>query len=521
MYIAPSTNITILKNVPLDSEHINTLYFESVESQTSYFNSMAKYALTNQSFQRVNKNVCRVQIPAEQLNDCNYLMFRNTGFTNNKRYYAFIDTVDYVNNETSDITYHIDVIQTYYFDYEIYGFVEREHSLSDKIGINILPENVNCGEYVYNDYKEILNMKEMCCIIAIVDTSSSVDGTLYGGVYGSANLWVYASTDVQGINSKISEYIQSPDSVLAVYMCPLALIGETIPSTHKLPYGATGFVHNISFDAVTTTDKLDGYTPRNNKMYTYPYTYFCVDNASGASLSLRYEFFDNRKPVVEIGGTITQPVIATLRPCSYKGVNKYDSLGGYTTLNTETLQLNNFPQCSWNNDSYQAWVAQNSVSLMTSGLSSVIGTTINGALTGGYIGATLGGFAGVASLVSESYQASIQADQSRGNFNNGGANVAMGKQNFYGGRVSVSEDYARMIDDYFSRYGYATNSLKRPNTHARQNFTYTKTRDAQAIGEAPASALDEISKIYNSGITFWVDPEKVGQYNIANDTLSD
>ena len=243
MYIAPSTNITILKDVPIDSKHVHTLYFSNEEEQQSYFNSKSKYALTSQTFQRVSKNKCRVSISAENLNDCNYMMFRNTGFSNNKRYYAFIDDAEYINNECTEITYHIDVLQTYLFDIDVNGFVEREHTLSDKIGDNILPESVNCGEYVFNDYKEILNMKEMCVIVAVVDTSSAVDGTLYDGVYGSADLWIYSSTDVQGINDKIKDYLQSPDSILSIYMCPLALIGESIPATHKLPYGAGAYVH--------------------------------------------------------------------------------------------------------------------------------------------------------------------------------------------------------------------------------------------------------------------------------------
>ena len=63
-----------------------------------------------------------------------------------------------------------------------------------------------------NDYKPIINMKDMCVCISIVDTSNATDGTLYDGIYGSSQLWVYDSTDVQGINSKVNEYVQKPDA---------------------------------------------------------------------------------------------------------------------------------------------------------------------------------------------------------------------------------------------------------------------------------------------------------------------
>jgi len=518
-YIEANTHIVLFSNVKIDSGHKDTLFFSDVSSQTSFFTSNnVLYKELVSTFQR-KENTCRLNVSYEKASSCNYMAFQNASFST-KWYYAFIDKFEYINNECTEITFHVDVIQTYFFDYLISGFVEREHTLTDEIGDNILPENVNCGEYVYNDYSPVLLMNEMCVIIAITDTSSAVEGTLYDGVYGSADLWVYSSTDVQGINGKISDYLQSPDSILSIYMCPLALInGGTIPTTHKLSYGASAFVRNLEKTAITTNDRLDGYKPDNNKLYTYPYCFYNVDNASGASLPLRYEFFDKLTPSLEIGGTITQPVVVTLRPCSYKGVAGKSAIGGYTSLNTESIQLASYPQCSWNNDSFQAWIAQNSVPLLVGTASNILGGSINGALMGGPVGAVVGGVSGVMGLISQGYQASISADISRGTFNNGGANVAMGKQQFYGGRMSVTYDYAKMIDGYFTMYGYAVNRVKRPSRHNRENFTYVKMRDATATGSVPSSALREIEEIYNNGIRFWVDPSKVGNYLVRNNPL--
>lgn len=512
-YVKPGSYVRLLSNIPIDKNHKNTLFFSDETSQSAYFNRGDYYGRL--SYQRVNSNVIRVEASVRSTIDINYLVFSNANHEQ-KSYYAFADSVNYINESCIEITYTIDVIQTYFFDYLISGFVEREHTLTDEIGDNILPENVNCGEYVYNDYSPVLLMTEMCVIIAITDTDKAVDGNLYDGIYGSADLWVYSSTDVQGINAKIADYLQSPDSILSIYMCPLALIGEKIPDGHKLLYGASAYGAFLEKNPISTSDDLNGYKPKNNKLYTYPYCFYNVDNASGASLPLRYEFFDKLKPTLEIGGTITQPVTAILRPCSYKGVANYDSLGGYTTLNTESLQLTSYPQCSWNNDSFQAWIAQNSVPLLVGTASNIVGGTINGALTGGVVGGVIGGVAGVAGLIGQGYQASISADISRGSFNNGGANVAMGKQQFYAGRMSVTYDYAKMIDGYFTMYGYAVNEVKRPSRHNRENFTYVKMRDASATGNAPASALREIEEIYNNGIRFWVDPSKVGNYLISN-----
>ena len=516
MYINPETNIKLLKNVPLDNTYEHTIYFNTASAQATYFSGLTKYNLSNYTYQRIQKGTSRIGIKADNLYDCNYMMFQNSAF-GSKWFYAFITSVEYVNNECSEIAFEIDVMQTWFFDCEPeMCFVEREHSRTDGIGEHIEPETVATGEYVFNDYAPIKTMTDMVVCIAIVDTNEETDGTLYDGIYGAADLWVYDSTDVTAINAKINEYIQKTDAILAIYMFPKIFIGS-IPSGNKLSYGSSAVKTIISLNAVTEDDKLDGYKPDNKKLYTYPYNFYHVDNASGGELSLRYEFFDDNIPVVEISGTITQPVVAILRPCSYKGVPSYSSLGGYTSLNTENLQLNNYPMCSWNVDAYQAWVAQNSVPVILNTIAGIGQMGISGAYSTNPTASIGGGAIGkVSSIISQFYQASIAADICKGNFNNGGGNVSNSKQQFYGGRCSVSFEYAKMIDQYFTKYGYATKLIKKPNRNVRPHWTYTKTVDATITGSVPADDMKKICSIYNNGITFWNNGNEVGMYHLKN-----
>lgn len=233
MYIEPKTNIKILSGVPLDTTYDHTIYFNSANAQYNYFVGLQKYNLTNYTYQRVKRGVARVGIKADNLYDCNYMMFQNTAY-GNKWFYAFITAVEYVNNECAEIYFELDVMQTWFFEHEPdYCFVEREHSVTDIIGEHIEPETVATGEYVFNNYQPITNMIDMCVCIAVVDTNDATDGTLYDGIYGSAQLFVYDSTDVQSINSKINEYVQKPDAIIGMYMLPKMLIGS-IPSNHRL-----------------------------------------------------------------------------------------------------------------------------------------------------------------------------------------------------------------------------------------------------------------------------------------------
>lgn len=517
MYIQPHTNIKLLHNVPLDDTYEHTIYFDSASAQYSYFAGLTKYNLTNYTYQRVQKGVARVGLKADLIYDCNYLMFQNSSF-GSKWFYAFIKNIEYVNNECSDVTFEIDVIQTWFFDFS-FGqcFVEREHTVTDNIGEHIEPENVDTGEFVFNNYESLLSpatdkdMTEMVVCLAIVDVVGQVaKGELYDGVYGAAELWVYDSTDVAGIDRKVGEFTEATDKIIGMYMFPKFLIGS-IPDTHKLAFSERALKTPVKhLAAPRVTDTLDGYRPKNRKLYTYPFNFCHVDNANGNELNLRYEFFENNKPVFEITGTITQPVNVMLRPCSYKGVPNYDPLGGYTTLNTESLTLGNYPLCSWNVDAYQAWVAQNSIPLAISSLSSLATTAISG---GDMATAAI---SQVSNIVSQGYKASIAADICKGTFNNGGVNVADRKQQFYWGRCSVSNQYAKIIDEYFTKYGYSCRRVKYPNTHSRPHWNYVKTVGCIIHGSVPADDSRKICSIFDNGVTFWKEGNQIGNYTLDN-----
>lgn len=165
-YIAPNTTIKFIKNCPLEKSYQHTLYWAQTSAgrtaQTTYFNSIvktptSKYTLSNQSYQRSNNGKMRVQLKMEDLIDCNYLMFQNSSFEN-KWFYAFINKVDYVSNDVCEVSYSIDVIQTWYFDFTLKQcFVEREHSSTDVSGDNLQPETFNVGNYISNGGKILLH----------------------------------------------------------------------------------------------------------------------------------------------------------------------------------------------------------------------------------------------------------------------------------------------------------------------------------------------------------------------------
>ena len=521
--------------MPIDNTYEHTIYFENAAAQQLYFSSKAKRNFTAQSFQRIDRNTCRLKVAIGDVFDCNYMMFQNSSFSN-KWFYAFITKYEYINNEVTEITYEIDEFQTWFFDYTLeMCYIERQHTVTDNIGDNIVPEPVALGEYVFNasgndKYKKIqfdeltngTDFSELAVIVAIVDVrATTTSGAMYDGVYGGARLWAFRASDVQSINDKISEYIQSPDSILSIYMLPIASIKTAIPDTpggQILPSNLTGEQGRFEGAALTGTETLNGYLPRNKKLYTYPFNYFHVDNASGSALALRYEFFKDLKPFLKTASTITQPAKVVLWPSQYKNVGLDQPLAEFTIpLMTESIEISDFPLCSWNVDTYKAWVAQNSVPLALNAVAGLGQSAISATFSTNPAASLVSGTMGTAAnLLSQAYSASIKADMCKGSFSNGGVNCATRRQTFYCGRASITADMAKRIDDFMDAFGYQVNELAVPNLTARPHWTYIKLATCVFTGSAPNDAMSKIDQIYKQGITIWRDGDEVGNYSLDN-----
>lgn len=174
-YIAPQGDIYILKNVPFDRSYNHTVKWSSATAQfdTLSVAPFFKYHLEEQSYQRWKRDYIRVSLTCDDLYDCNYLIFRNKGYSD-KWFYAFLDEPEYINNNCSAIHYTIDVMQTWMFDIEVPPcFVEREHALTDTIGSNLIEENLETGE-LQTYFSEEYNFYRM---LGAIITSKPIAGS--------------------------------------------------------------------------------------------------------------------------------------------------------------------------------------------------------------------------------------------------------------------------------------------------------------------------------------------------------
>lgn len=507
MYINPNTDIRLLKNCPLDNTYEHTIYFNSASAQANYFIGLTKHNLPQNSYNRVNRGRMRVQKVADDCYDCNYLMFRNSAY-GNKWFYAFIKSVEYVNNITCEIEFEIDVMQTWFFDYDIsHCFVEREHSETDKMWENLVPENVELGDYTITK-KEVEDMGKMyvCALTATASEGGSPKGRTINHIYTPLNVIAgIPADDPSSVDALLERFVGEgqEDSIVTIFEYP-GWLGDADTSEPKTK----------SVQLNPEFGDLDGYIPKNKKLYSYPYMMLNVSNSYGQTSEYRWEQWSSESGAGEfsmVGVFLSTPCIL-LFPKHYRGiVNDYES----------GLTLSNFPQVPWVGDTFKAWLAQNKGTIATSLMSTTVGAglTIGGAVTANPV-VVAGGVASVggavANLVGKTVDVKNTPPQVHGQVQCDSLNVGMGRCEYVFQHMCIRAQFARIIDDYFTMFGYATKRIKKPNRNSRPHWNYVKTVGCSITGSVPVDDMRTICNIYNNGITFWKNGDEVCDYSLDN-----
>ena len=504
MAVAPNSTVRVLRNVPIDQNYRNTLYFASTDAQYNYFVAQTKYTFTELTYQRRESSIY-VQVSPDALFDCNYIMYQNTNY-NTRWFYAFITAINYVNDNTAEIVFQMDVLQSWWGNWELEQcFVEREHSATDNIGDNLVPENLETGDLIA--YDDLTSTGYSYLQIGVASTFNDDEnlspsfGALYGGVYSGLSINAY--TDASQVNDLIERATEQSkaDGIISIFMIPRESVVD------------------IGEDPVTRTqtidkhlNNLDGYTPKNNKLFTYPYNYLYLTDLNGNMAEFHYEYFSSSNCVFKIAGDMTPDPTLIMYPTNYKGIeNNYN----------EKMAISGFPQCAWASDTYKAWLAQNATGTVIGSLASA-GYNVGAGLSavenksvGGLVSASSAISGTVLSTINTFITKSFLPHQAHGQ-NGNSSLAALHLKAFYYAPVGIQAQFAKIIDEFFTMYGYATHRVKVPNISARPQWNYTKTIGCLVKGYCPASDIREIEQIFDNGITFWKNPANVGNYSVDN-----
>ena len=321
----------------------------------------------------------------------------------------------------------------------------------------------------------------------------------------------YYTDDWQVATSIIQAYQDGrEDAIINVYVIPKRLIPNDRMSGSQFLGTTSPTTYTKTINKVTV---LDGYTPRNNKLLTYPYNFLVLDNNNGSSNVLQYENFSTNNCEFEIAGVPTVGGSIKCVPKNYKNHTRYQQEG---------LMCGKYPTCGWVNDTYTNWLTQNAVNIgigaVTSTLQLVGGLALMGSGVGAGVGAgsAMSGALGIANSIGQIYQHQILPNSASGNTNGGDINACYNMNKFYFIKLSIKQEYARIIDGYFDMFGYKVNRVKVPNKAHRSRWWYTKTIDINIDGAIPDEDMQKIKNAYNNGITFWRNASEINNYSLSN-----
>lgn len=553
--IGPSTTVRVCQSIPLDNTYTDTILFTSKSAQESYFASKTKKTYSGLTYQRLASNSSTWAIfledVADYFYDCNYLCFQNGGF-GNKWLYAFISDILYINENCTAITFEIDVMQTWLFDFEIKkSFIERMHVADDTISRNVVEEGLNFMQrYEYykiepsglfggtssdlsKDYSSVVLIatSEDCDQDDEVRGGEMIQNTYQGLKYIAFPIYQNPSACLEALNEWLKKMNESgkAGAINSISMVPatgLSMVPED-GWKHKAEV-IDGVIREQSYE-INYTNLDDDYVPKNNKLFCWPYHFFTITTMDGQSYDFKYEDIIESDPI---------PGNAEMK-FSFKfafGPNPtYFMFPQYYMKHENNIdygvKLTGFPQCNWNFGVWENYYAQQDTNIALSMLSAALGSVsaASGSVVSG-AGSKKGLGVGTGLAIAQAGLGTLQAglstfgglsvvksqpDQSRGANNVGGVNYNIETMDFWIIHKRLHWGYVVKIDDYFTKFGYRVNSTGVPNLHTRKYWNYLKLDQPSVTGNMPVGDMRMIKQILTNGITFWHTTD-VGNYDLNN-----
>lgn len=537
----PNTVVKILQNVPLDDTYTDTRWFSSVGDQTGFFNGKAKYTFTDLTYQRVNNGIaqprvaltCRVPMIADNLYDCNYMMFQNTNY-GSKWFYAFIKQVNYINPNNTEIVYEIDYLQSFMFELSIKAsFVEREHASAaeDKPFANLTPEPLQVPNWTYDQTTfSIIDMTSMglqtapTIVMALVPSSLTTalftpDGEFYSGIYSGAYYKTFTTAEAANTFIVALAAADAQDSIVDVFMSPGA------------PKASSG----AEKKSVTTTIDVTGevfttptgsYTIRNKKLLNSQFTYIHGNSHSGEEMTWLPEYVNGTTFAGEVH-IAYNPEFAMMFVPRYMGSTDVGKRGiDYG------LPFNQVVHCTWNSMGYLGSAIKGAVKVagviaatvatggaaapaalstaVGSAAPAAIGPTMSGAMQTGARVVQAGTQLGDLSEIFDT-----KGQSSRGSPTTDILTFAMGLHGFDFRRMCPDKETLERFDTFFDMFGYQVNKVKVPNLDTRAAWNYVKLNRPCIYGSVPVEGMSIIRAAFSRGIRLW-HVDAVGDYSIQN-----
>lgn len=568
----PDTVVKLLRNVPLDSTYTDTRWFNSAGAQQAFFNGKVKKTYTGLTYQRVNNSVaqprgpltCRVPDIADNLYDCNYMMFQNS-FYGSKWFYAFVKQVNYINPNNTEIVYEIDYLQTFMMDIQIKpSYVVREHasSVEDKPFANLTPEPITVKNWIddlggSSSYRWDLSLTGDVgdkIIVAVIpnDIISSLlvgfKSAMFSGIFSGAKYKVFTSaSEVDAFINQLAA-LNAADAIVSVFMSPGAPAESDAPTYVDINTGID------TTNEVFTNAKGKIYKIKNKKLLNGQFTRIMGLSDTGEQ-QIYY-------PENLYGGDVFKGRVAIIYGPEFEMFFRPDYIVNSNNLSSANFGLGFIQnlQCTWNGNGVLGKTIRNCVigagmlalggaavevagsavasaggaAAAVKGTSAIVGAGNAMAAQGGMVGAAGRAIAGAvqspvgqAALMNYNIADSVPQVKRFVNMLAGNersqrytaasstATFAMGMHGFVFRRQCPDLDTLEKIDTFFDMFGYAVNKVKMPNLQTRQCWNYVQLDTPCIVGSVPVQGMNRIKQAFSDGIRLW-HVDEVGEYNKDN-----
>lgn len=561
------TSIVFYSGAEVPRNQLDAPIFNSYQEQQEYFHSRSgqykwtddvnRWQLNNLQFTRVSEKVVQINTGAvtyAQLKRCNYMAIRNA--QDERWYYSFVDNVEYVSESCTNVTFDIDVIQTFMFNGEFsapfssakQAYVERCHSATDEVGDNLADEGSTPAKLIKQNVQKVGS--NMTTSYVYVDTWTTkaltnlatldarfvrqYGNTLYlGWAHGQGANPIYTVNTYADLIDRLNRL--DNDGIISIQCVPRLCAGtfvegheikdDTVPDVAQLEdiddY-KKHTVEDVSIDAVNIdTDDMDGYVPKNNKLWTSLGCEIVVQTNDGQRIILSPEYLNIRtneedERIIVLSGKITGTMVGTasliFRPTNYAGLGANAS--PFNADFEKTLVLTGYPECVWTRNETASWKVQNaesfSLKTIASGITNAVLLSAM-ASTGNALGtayATARLTNGLIDSGSEYIKAQNKPDSVGGVPSCDANDYNHDQKMFFCYYKTLNANDAKILDDYLSRNGYAQNRVLNVSEqlHNRMNWDFIKTNGITFDDEYSGfngNYKKQLASIFDRGIRFW------------------
>lgn len=503
--------------------------------------------VTDSSFQKGDGSftvrVDHSDIPYYTLLQCDTVAYKNYSSSDVSFWIiGNIIAVEWKNPDCSFVRFKIDHFMTYQdkinWD-KTYGYVEREHIRDDwsAEGGNPLFSNMGPTEDfgVQADTPFFTHYKEFDTTNVLIQSpydetgKPTFDGKLNNNLYSSLNSLVMTPSEANAYFKLIAENKEtSINNIVGVYGISEYLAGEIRDGGTAI--GGATQLPSVNEAMKTFPNRVDF---RNAKCYSSPFMTVKLFSSDGESVEFTPQWFGNDISVYNFryrwgtAGGMFGAYQATFE-------NKNGTFD-WAVWNDFIVSLKALPSCPWTGDGFTNWqkvneqaVISNAVTGVFNGASRITGGV--GQLMSGEASGTVGGVGNVVAGIAETINpifnlaASIGQEKATGAAVNGVGSysplidVCWGTWGF---KIVyyMAQFYAmQSIDQYFDRFGYRINRLKKIEIENRPKWTFVKTHECHVATTTgiPYVSQMAINSMFNHGVTFWRGAEYQSGLNIGD-----